>query len=83
MKKQLLTAACALFLTVGAANAQIVIRIGPPPPRPVEVIPVVPPAHHDWVWVPGSTAGTAMATSGSPPSLLAGVEAQNLRISFM
>jgi hypothetical protein len=24
-----------------------------------------------------------MATSGSPPSLLAGVEAQNLRISFM
>ena len=53
MKKQLLTAACALFLTVGAANAhaQIVVRIGPPPPRPVEVVPVAP--HEGYVWVPG------------------------------
>ena len=53
MKKQILTAACALFLTVGVANAQIVIRIGPPPSRPVEVIPEPQPMHHDWVWVPG------------------------------
>ena len=53
MKKQLLTAACVLFLTVGAANAhaQIVVRIGPPPPRPVEVVPVAP--HGGYVWVPG------------------------------
>ena len=53
MKKQILTAVCGLFLTIGAANAQIVIRIGPPPPRPVEVIPEPPPVHRDWVWVPG------------------------------
>jgi hypothetical protein len=51
MKKQILTVVCGLFLSVGAANAQIVVRIGPPPPRPVEVVPVAP--HRDWVWVPG------------------------------
>ena len=53
MKKQLLAAACGLFLSVGAANAQIVVRIGPPPPHPVEVVPEAPPAHRDYVWVPG------------------------------
>ena len=53
MKKQLLTSACALFLTVAAANAhdKIVVRIGPPPPRPVEVVPA--PVHEGYVWVPG------------------------------
>jgi WXXGXW repeat (2 copies) len=50
MKKHILTAACALFLTVGAANAQIVVRIGPPPPRPVEVVPA---PREGFVWVPG------------------------------
>jgi WXXGXW repeat (2 copies) len=50
MKKQLLSTACALFLTVGAANAQVVIRIGPPPPRPVEVVPA---PRSGYVWVPG------------------------------
>jgi len=52
MKKQLLTAACALFLTVGVATAgaQIHITIGPPPP-PHEVAP--PPPHAGWVWQPG------------------------------
>ena len=50
MKKQILTAVCGLVLTVGAANAQIVVRIGPPPPRPVEVVPAPRPG---WVWVPG------------------------------
>lgn len=53
MKKQLLIAVCALFLTTGAANAQIVVRIGPPPPHPVEVVPAPPRAHRDWVWVAG------------------------------
>ncbi len=53
MKKQILTAACTFFLAVGVANAQLVIRIGPPPPRPVEVVPAPPPVHRDWVWVPG------------------------------
>jgi hypothetical protein len=51
MKKQLLIAVCGLFLSVGVANAQIVVRIGPPPPRPVEVIPTAP--HEGYVWVPG------------------------------
>jgi hypothetical protein len=66
MKRQILTAACALFLTVGVANAQIVIRIGPPPPRPVEVVPAPPPVHRDWVWVPGYHRWDGRATSGFP-----------------
>jgi hypothetical protein len=53
MQKQILIAACALFLTAGAANAQIVVRIGPPPPRPVERIPPPPPEHRDWAWHAG------------------------------
>lgn len=51
LKRNLLIAASAIFLTVGAANAQVVIRIGPPPPRPVEVVPA--PPHEGYVWVPG------------------------------
>jgi hypothetical protein len=50
MKKQVLTAVCGFFLAVGAANAQIVVRIGPPPPRPVEVVPA---PRAGFVWVPG------------------------------
>jgi len=53
MKKQLLTAAFATLLACSAAQAQIVVRIGPPPPRPVEVVPPRPVAHPGWVWVPG------------------------------
>ena len=53
LKQTLLVTASAIFLSVGSANAQIVVRIGPPPPRPVEVVPAPPPAHRDWVWVPG------------------------------
>jgi hypothetical protein len=53
MKKELIAAACALFLTAGAANAQLVVRIGPPPPRPVERIPPPPPEHRDWAWHAG------------------------------
>ena len=51
VKRPLLIAVSGFFLAVGAANAQIVVRIGPPPPRPVEVVPAAP--HADWVWVPG------------------------------
>jgi hypothetical protein len=51
VKRTLLIATSAFFLSVGAANAQIVVRIGPPPPHPVEVAP--PPPHEGWVWVPG------------------------------
>ena len=39
MKKQLLTAACALFLYGGCGQRADLVRIGPPPPRPVEVVP--------------------------------------------
>ena len=54
MKKHLLTTACALFLTIGAASAgaQIHITIGPPP-RPHEVMPPPPPEHRDWAWHAG------------------------------
>ena len=52
MKKLLLTIACILFLTTGIAQAQVVIRIGPPP-RPYERIPPLPPEHRDWAWHAG------------------------------
>ena len=71
MKKQLLTAACALFLTVGAANAQIVVRIGPPPPRPVEVIPAPRPCTTTGSGFRAIIAGMATATSGSPAATAA------------
>jgi hypothetical protein len=53
MKKQLLVLAFAASLAAGAANAQVVVRIGPPPPRPVERIPPPPPEHRDWAWHAG------------------------------
>jgi hypothetical protein len=53
MKKSLLTGAFALCLSLGAAvsaNAQVVVRIGPPPP----VREVQPPRPHPgWEWQPG------------------------------
>jgi WXXGXW repeat (2 copies) len=52
MKKILLSAACGLLLTAGIAQAQVAIRIGPPPP-PREVAPARPYGHPDWVWRPG------------------------------
>jgi hypothetical protein len=53
MKKYLLSAAFATLLACSAAQAQVVVRIGPPPPRPVEVIPARPIGHPGWIWVPG------------------------------
>lgn len=52
MKKQLLIATSAVLLSLGTvlAEAQIVVRIGPPPPRPVEVVPAPRPG---FVWIPG------------------------------
>ena len=52
MKKQLLTVACALFLSAAVANAQVVVRIGPPA-HPHEVIPPPPHEHGDWAWHAG------------------------------
>jgi hypothetical protein len=52
IRKNLLIATSALLLSFGslAANAQFVVRIGPPPPPRVEVIPRARPGY---VWVPG------------------------------
>jgi hypothetical protein len=49
MKKAIPTIACALFLTAGIAQAQVVVRIGPPA-RPHERIPPPSPEHRDWAW---------------------------------
>jgi hypothetical protein len=52
LKKHVTTAVCGVMLAATlAAEAQIVVRIGPPPPRPVEVAP--PPPRPGWVWEPG------------------------------
>ncbi len=54
MNRKLLILAFGAMLAAGtAANAQIVVRIGPPPPRPVEVVPVPPTEHPGWAWHPG------------------------------
>ena len=52
MKMKLVATAFAALLTCTAANAQVTVRIGPPPRR-VEVVPVRPVGHPDWVWQPG------------------------------
>jgi WXXGXW repeat (2 copies) len=52
MKKVLLALVCGLLMTAGIAEAQVAIRIGPPPP-PREVVPGRPGGHPDWVWRPG------------------------------
>lgn len=52
MNNKVLAIAGGLFLSASlAAGAQIAVRIGPPPERPVEVIPANP--HPGWVWQPG------------------------------
>jgi len=49
MKKFLPTLACAAFLVAGIAQAQIVVRIGPPE-RPHEEVPPPPHEHPNWAW---------------------------------
>ena len=52
MEKGLLALAGWGLLTLSlAAGAQVVVRIGPPPPHPVEIAP--PPPHPGWVWQAG------------------------------
>ena len=51
MKKSTL-AVCALFLITGIAEAQIAVRIAPPPPQR-EIVPARPNGHSDWVWQGG------------------------------
>ena len=52
IKKSVLSAFFGLGIACTVAQAQVSIRIGPPPP-PVEVIPVRPVEHPGWVWVAG------------------------------
>jgi len=64
MRKALLASVFGLFLMLGAASAQTVVRIGPPA-APREVVPVAPGPRYVWtggfyrwngrayVWVPG------------------------------
>jgi WXXGXW repeat (2 copies) len=54
MKKQILVAACGLFLTMGIAaqDRVIVVHEAPPPPRHEEM-PAPPSEHSDWSWHPG------------------------------
>jgi hypothetical protein len=52
MKKFLPTAACVLFMATSIAQAQVVVRIGPPA-RPVETIPPPPREHPGWAWRDG------------------------------
>lgn len=65
MKKALLSAVCGLLFTAGIVQAQVVVRIGPPPPQ-VEVRPAYPHGHPDWVCVVDTTIGMVHATSGFP-----------------
>jgi len=65
MRKFFIAAAFAVLLGLGSASAQVVVRIGPPPHPPREVIPVRPGPNYVWapgfyryegnryVWVPG------------------------------
>jgi hypothetical protein len=54
MNRRLLAITLGTLIAAGTvAGAQIVVRIGPPPPRPVEVVPAPSPEHRDWVWQPG------------------------------
>ena len=62
MKKQLLTAVCGLFLSVGAANAQIVVRIGPRLRAPSKSSPRRPTQALSGFRA--TTAGMATAMSG-------------------
>ena len=53
-KKRLLATVGSLILAASlSSGAQVVVRIGPPPPRPVEVVPPVPQEHPGWVWQEG------------------------------
>ena len=54
VKQYLLATVGGLMLAATlSSGAQIVVRIGPPPPRPVEVVPPVPNEHPGWAWHEG------------------------------
>ena len=51
IRKRLLVAVCGVMLCVGAASAQVIVRMGPPPPVVVERPGRA--SHAGWVWIPG------------------------------
>jgi hypothetical protein len=51
IRDRLFVGICGIALAVSAASAQVVVRIGPPPPVVVER--PGPPSHAGWVWLPG------------------------------
>ena len=64
-RKSLITSALGLFLAIGAANAEVVVRIGPPAPVVEHRVPapgagyIWTPGYHRWdgrayVWAPGA-----------------------------
>jgi len=54
LKKYVSTAACGVLLAATlTAGAQVVVRIGPPPPARVEVVPPAPHEHPGWAWREG------------------------------
>jgi hypothetical protein len=52
MKKLFLSTVCGLLSAACMAQAQIVVRIGPPPPV-VEHVPPPPHEHPEWAWHSG------------------------------
>ena len=65
MNKIVSTALLGIALAIGSANAQVVVRIGPPPPRREVIVERPSPRHiwvagyHRWdgrqyVWTPGT-----------------------------
>ena len=50
MKKLLLSAVCGIALMASAANAQVYVHVGPPPPV---VERVGPSPHPGWAWTGG------------------------------
>jgi hypothetical protein len=65
LRKTILTSAFGLFLAIGAANAQVVVRVAPPAPLVERRVPapgvgyVWTPGYHRWdgnayVWSPGA-----------------------------
>jgi hypothetical protein len=49
VKEGLFIAVCGIILSAGAANAQVIVRGGPPPALVIER--PGPPLHRGWVWI--------------------------------
>ena len=63
LKNMMLAIAGGVLLSASlAAGAQVVVHIGPPPPRPVEVVPARP--RPGWIWQPGFHRWDGAATYG-------------------